>query len=461
MLRRDSIDQDGNALVTSLLVMFLFLTLGVTTLTLVDQQQKESGRERVRESSFALSEGVLNSQIYLLSRQWPGEASQAYSGQCTIATSANPKCPDQSTMQTGFTGNDYTTGMSWTTEVRDNTVTGSAASANFYDDAAVRAQPQWDSNRDGYMWVRAQGIVRGKRRTLVALVKAEDLSIQFPRNAVVAGKLLVGPNGNQTYVATSGSYVTLRCTSTSLNDPSCRGWAKPENVGPNATVVANPTQPPALSAEKIDRLRETAKALGTYYPSGAACPPSNALNGSLVFIERSNNCEYADTATGAWNSQASPGVLVVGSGLISFTSNKDTFFGVIYNINGSDKQPAQPTLQSSSTVVLVKNACIFGSVVIDGPGGFEIGSNNGANYRGSSRRSREELPVVGPDASIVASLGLVSLIGASRRPVCRRSRGARRATPERTADGLRWRMPAAPRSSGARPKRSRFRPGAA
>ena len=31
-------------------------------------------------------------------------------------------------------------------------------------------------------------------------------------------------------------------------------------------------------------------------------------------------------------------------------------------------------------MVLVKNACIFGSVVIDGPGGFEIGSNNGANY---------------------------------------------------------------------------------
>src|SRR3712207_9006853 len=105
--------QDGNALVTSMLVMFLFLTLGVTTLTLVDVQQKESGRERVRESSFALSEGVLNSQIYLLSRQWPGEATQAYNGQCTVATSANPRCPDHATMQTGFTGNDYTTGMSW------------------------------------------------------------------------------------------------------------------------------------------------------------------------------------------------------------------------------------------------------------------------------------------------------------------------------------------------------------
>ena len=65
--------QDGSALVTAMLVMFIFMMLGATTLTLVDQQQKESGRERVRESSFALSEGVLNSQIYLLSRQWPGE----------------------------------------------------------------------------------------------------------------------------------------------------------------------------------------------------------------------------------------------------------------------------------------------------------------------------------------------------------------------------------------------------
>ena len=380
MLNRLCTRQEGSALVTAMLVMFLFTTLGVTTLTLVDQQQKESGRERVRESSFALSEGVLNSQIYLLSRQWPGEATQAYNGQCTVATSANRKCPDHATMQTGFTGNDYNSGMTWTTEVRDNTLTGSTASANFYDDVAVRQQPQWDSNRDGYMWVRAQGLVRGKRRTMVALVKAEDLSIQFPRNAVVAGKVLVGPSGNQTYVSTSGSYITLRCTATNLSNTACRGWGKEVNVGPNAQIVANVSQPPALSPEKIDRLRETAKALGTYFPAGSACPTVEQINGALVFIERSNDCDFSNTASGQWNSQANPGVLVVGSGKISFSSNKDTFFGVVYNVNGSDKQPAQPTLQSAGTVVLISNACIFGSIVIDGPGGLEVGSNNGANY---------------------------------------------------------------------------------
>jgi hypothetical protein len=369
--------QDGSALVTAMLVMFIFMMLGATTLTLVDQQQKESGRERVRESSFALSEGVLNSQIYLMSRQWPGEVGQAYNGQCTVATSANPKCPDHATMQTGFTGSDYNSGMTWTTEVRDNTVTGSSAAANFYEDAAVRAQPQWDSNRDGYMWVRAQGLVRGKRRTMVALVKAEDLSIQFPRNAVVAGKVTIGPNGNQTYVNTSGSYVTLRCPPANLNP--CKGWNKNVQVGPNGTIVGNPSQPPALSPEKIERLRETAKALGTYYPSGAACPASNVLNNSLVFIEKSNDCDFTITAGGQWNSAASPGVLVIGSGMVQFTSNKDTYYGVVYNINGSD-QPSQPSLSSSNTVVMIKNACIFGSIVIDGPGGLEVGSNNGANY---------------------------------------------------------------------------------
>ena len=301
--------------------------------------------------------------------------SQAYSGQCTVATSANPKCPDHATMRTGFTGNDYTTGMSWTTEIRDNTITGSTATANFYDDATVRTQPQWDSNKDGFMWVRAQGLVRGKRRTLVALVKAEDLSIQFPRNAVVAGKVNIGPNGNQTYIATSGSYVTLRCPAANITP--CKGWNKNVQVGPNGTIVANPTQPPALSPEKIERLRETAKAAGTYYATGAACPTT--LTGALVFIEKSDNCEFEINAGGSWNSQAAPGVLVVGSGQISFTSNKDTYYGVVYHINGSDK-PAQPSLSSSNTVVMIKNACIFGSIVIDGPGGLEVGSNNGANY---------------------------------------------------------------------------------
>src|SRR4051794_35494651 len=291
--------QTGSALITAMLVMSVFSLLGVATLTLVNQQQKESGLERVRESSFALAEGVLNSQIYLLSRQWPGEATQAYSGQCTVATSANPRCPDQATMQTGFTGNDYNNNnITWTTEIHDNTVTGSAASANFYDDAAVRLQPQWDSNRDGYMWVRAQGLVRGKRRTMVALVKAEDLSIQFPRNAVVAGKLNIGPNGNQTYIATSGSYITMRCNNTNLGDANCRGWNKGVQVGPNPPVVANPPQPPALSPEKIDRLRETAKALGTYFASGSACPPAATLNNPLVFIEQSNNYDFELTAGG-------------------------------------------------------------------------------------------------------------------------------------------------------------------
>ena len=299
----------------------------------------------MRESSFALSEGVLNSQIYLLSRQWPGEASQAYSGQCTVATSANPKCPDHATMQTGFTGNDYTSGMTWTTEIRDNTVTGSAASANFYDDAAVRAQPQWDSNRDGYMWVRAQGLVRGKRRTLVALVKAEDLSIQFPRNAVVAGKVHHRPERQPDLHRHQRQ---LRDAALHAGQPlaAARAGTRTSKSVPNGTIVGNLSQPPALSPEKIDRLRETAKALGTYYAAGAACPASAALNNPLVFIEQSNDCDFEITAGGQWNSPASPGVLVVGSGMVQFTSNKDTYYGVVYNVNGSDKPSTQPRFRA-------------------------------------------------------------------------------------------------------------------
>jgi len=371
-----SASQTGSALVTSLFVMMMFLTLGTATLVTVDSQQKESGRERVRESSFALSEGVLNSQIFLLSRQWPGVVGLSYSGQCTVATSTNVRCPDNATLTSALTSTDYEAGLNWTTEIRDNTVTASTTKSNFYNDTLVRAQPQWDSNQDGFMWVRAQGVVRGKRRTIVALVKAEDLTLQFPRNAVVAGKMNIGPSGNQTYVSTSGSYVTLRCTSTALGNPACRGWEKTVNVGPNATVVGNTSQPPALSAEKIERLRETAKASGTYTANG--CPSS--IVGALVFIEKATNCTFSLASGSAWNSQASPGVLVVGSGAINFDSNKNTYFGVVYAINGSDKQPAQPALQTSGDVVTIKNACIYGSIVIDGPAGITIGSNNGANY---------------------------------------------------------------------------------
>ncbi len=364
---------DGNALVTAILVMMLFLAVGMATLSSVDVEQSASGRERVEESSFALSEGVLNSQIFNLSRQWPGAVGQEYPAECSVATAADTRCPDVAALRTGFTGSDYAAGQTWTTEVHDDSVAnGSTTVSNYYVDADVRLRPRYDENRNGYLWVRARSVLRGRPRTIVALVKAEDLSLQFPRNAVVAGRVNIGPNGNQTYIDTGGSYVTLRCANTGLNDPTCRGWSRDRQVGPGE-IRPNPTQPSALSAEKIERLRETARASGTYFAGG--CPD---LTGAVVFLEvATTSCGYS--GNNEYNTEAAPGVLVIGSGVLSL-GGRTRYTGVVYHVNASDGGQGGTTAPATGSVVqLSGNACVFGSVVIDGQGGLAVGASSGAN----------------------------------------------------------------------------------
>jgi hypothetical protein len=359
----------GSALMTAMLVMIVFMGLGVATLTLVDNQQGESRRERERESSFALAEGVLNSQIYLLSRSWPGTFDKAYPT-CTQTTGADPRCPDTATLQQSFKGADFNAGLAWTTEVYDNDV----LAEQFYDDAAVH-QDHWDKNADGIVWVRAQSAIRDRRRTLVALIRAERLDTLFPRNVVVANQITIGPNGNQTYIDTAGSYAILRCIgpgNTQLTEAQCKNWGRPEHVGPGEIRII-PGQRPALSPETIERFRETAKSSGTYFPTCTPTAPS--LTGAVVFIESADNCEFNGPGNTQWNTQEDPGVLIVGSGRIHFKGNA-MYNGVIYMINGSDG--VGPVL-TGDVLTVQGNTCIFGAVVIDGPGGVAVGASNGAN----------------------------------------------------------------------------------
>jgi hypothetical protein len=368
MIRTRLQREEGNAVITAILVMVLCLTVGFTALSTVDVQQSNSRGERERESSFALGEAALNAQIFMLSTQWPANVGAARA-RCTQATAGVTNCPDPSTLTKGMTGADFAAGLEWSTEVHDN-VSAAGATDQFYDDAAVRSQPGWDSNRDGLMWVRAQARIRGRLRTLVALIRAERLDTLFPRNVITANRLSVSNNGNKTMVQTNGSYLILRCnndTGGQLPTSTCQDWGRTVHVGPNATVNVVPNQRPGLSPETVERMREFAKANNTYYAGG--CP---SLAGEVVFLE-SANCAY--TGNSEWNTTAQPGVLIIGSGTLSLSANT-TYHGVIYHVNGSDNVGPQ---LNGIVLRLHGNGCVDGAVVIDGPGGLEIGSSSGAS----------------------------------------------------------------------------------
>ena len=369
-LRKLLVRQDGSALITAMLLMALCLMIGLTTMAAVDVQQGQSRGERERESSFALGEGALSAQIFMLSKEWPANASLARE-RCTQATTGNDDCPDPSTLVKGFTGVDYDAGLEWSTEMHDNAASATAdAPDQFYSDAVVRSRPGWDQNRDGLMWLRAQARIRGRLRTMVALIRAERLDTLFPRNVITANRLSVSNNGNKTMVETNGSYLILRCndsTGGQLPATTCKDWGRDVHVGPNATVNVVPNQRPGLSPESVERMREFAKANNTYYASG--CP---SLAGEIVFLE-SANCDY--TGNSEWNTKAVPGVLIIGSGTLSLSANT-TYHGVIYHVNGSDD--VGPKL-SGTVLRLHGNGCVDGAVVVDGAGGLEIGSSSGAS----------------------------------------------------------------------------------
>jgi hypothetical protein len=360
--------QEGSALITALLVMTICLAVGFTAMSALDVQLHQSLGERERESSFTLGEGALSAQIFMLSDEWPAIAGKARP-RCT-PTTVNQDCPDPSTLVKGFMGADYNAGLQWSTEVHDNVAAQDAPPDQFYDDAAVRAQPGWDSNKDGLMWVRAQAFIHGKRRTVVALIRAERLDTLFPRNVITANRLSVSNNGNKTMVETNGSYLILRCGNGSggqLPADACEDWERPEHVGPNATVNIVPDQRSGLTPDTVARMRDFAKSNGTYFANG--CPD---LAGEIVFLEYAN-CKY--TGNDEWNTTAKPGVLIIGSGTLEL-SGTTTYHGVIYHVNGSD-DVGTPI---NGTVLTVQgNGCVDGAIVVDGAGGLTVGSSSGAS----------------------------------------------------------------------------------
>jgi Tfp pilus assembly protein PilX len=364
MLTRRIDDERGNALVISLFVMMVLLAFGIATAVMVEGDQRDSLRERTRESSFQITEGVLNAQIYQLSTRWPGATEAPYPPACGTADTATD-CPNGASVAANFTSGDYAAGTQWTTQVRDN----GGASPNFWSDALLTSQPSYDANDDNFVWVRATATVRGRQRTLVALVEAENTTINFPRATLVSGHFQVSNNGNKVMIDTNGEAnqftspgdIIVRCP---LTTASCADYdAGKDQISPN-TIKSVPTQPRAVAIEVLDLLRDQARADGNYY---AGCSPSLAGDqpGEVVFMEDATGCQWNANTT--YNTLAKPGYVVIASGGIAKINGTATFHGIIYHANVDN--------QTGYLITLEGNVSIYGAIVIDGPGGLSAGSS--------------------------------------------------------------------------------------
>jgi Tfp pilus assembly protein PilX len=363
----------GNALVVSLVVMGLLLTLSLSLLAQVDTEQAEGGRERARESSFQVAEGALNAQVFQLSTRWPDDEAD-YPPVCDQSTTGQQDCPGTNAMNSTYQNVDQAKSTAWTTHVRDN----DASQPDYWSDSLLTA-PTWDANGDNYVWVRSTALVNQRQRTVVALIKAERTPIPPAggSHALVAGYFTTNNNGNKVIIDTDGASneftngdVVVRCSFADALPPetNCADYEHDKSKGAQVTperVFSNPAQP-NLTPEQLAAARAAAKAAGNYYASTyAGCPPlTGDQPGETVFIENANGCSYEGNDD--YNTATKPGVVVIGRGYIDIRGNA-SFYGLLYHAN----------LDNSNEVLieLGGNCSVVGAIAVDGPGGVIAGSS--------------------------------------------------------------------------------------
>lgn len=370
--------QDGFALVVVLFIMVIMLGLGSGLLVFADTQQHASARSGVNETAFSVAEAALQAQLFQLSRSWPATAAagSANPTMCSATTGTSTNyCPDPSGLSNAYTVPASATcpsgsgadawgapaGTQWATYVRDD----GASTGQLFSSATDKAQPNYDANGDGKLWVRAVGVAGCSVETVVALVSQQLVPLSFPTDALSANWFATGNNGNKVLIDTLGTafqpgVVSTRC---SAGAPSpCQSFQSGQ-VSPYNNA-SPPTPSPILSAAQLASVKAQAQSNGTYYTTGS-CPASiTGLTGAPTYIEGCGNLSL--TGNGNANSAASPGWLVLADGTIAF-GGTTTFYGTIYAVDGQGSTGAIVSTQG--------NALIQGAVDVDGLGGVGINAS--------------------------------------------------------------------------------------
>jgi Tfp pilus assembly protein PilX len=375
-MRRRLKEESGVALISALVLMGAMFGLGLATLSTVDVQSKESGASRVRETAFNLAEAAMNAQIFQMSSDWPGAGSAASPYPACTQTTTHPRCPEAGEVTAMFSGADVDPATTtWTTGVHDN------ASGEHFSDDATGTAPGYDANGDGRVWIRSQATAKGRTRTIIGLVRAQEVPEDLPRGALITGRLDISNSGHKAIIDAQGGsaqsgIVAVRCTPQSGELAPCLGHPLGggliggllsnllgllnHQITPNITQTGYGSEP-AMTPEARARLKATAIANGTYYASG--CPSAEGLSGQIVYIEN-GDCFY--TSNTQFNSPESPGMVLVarGSLYIGGTSN---YHGIIYHANEA---------ASTGTAVQVQgNATVHGGVLVDGEATTIAGSS--------------------------------------------------------------------------------------
>jgi hypothetical protein len=375
-------DERGGVLVTAILLLAIMFSLGLAALTQVDTQTAQSRQERERESTFNLAEAALSAQTFILGRRGTGLPARPYPVEGCPTTGDDYFCPLATQIAKSYNGAgqvDFDAGTSWRTFVRDDSDPVTNQPVRFWSDDIINPSSskfnswaRYDADGNRHVWVRAEAIVRGRKRAVVAWVRIEDRVIAFPQYAILAGYIdgkNSGGHGGRPLVDSTGSLgVGVRCNQGPQSNCIDLNPTKGPQLQPPQNFSLNYPRPSALDPDALQSLEDVARANGTYYTS---CP-SNP-NGDVVVVENAGTCRYTNSAPAAagasrcCNTQANPGLYIVKRGSVDFGGNIE-FWGVVWNAN-LDNSSDERLVETSGT------AAIRGGVLVDGNGGVYAGSS--------------------------------------------------------------------------------------
>jgi Tfp pilus assembly protein PilX len=383
-------DESGSALVAAIIIMFVIFGLGLAVLSQADVQSHQTGVEARGEATYNNAEGALDATANLLQQAWPTAATSA----CNQSSSSSTFCPGAAltnSFSTRYTGNLYDSPQ-WTLKIVDDS---GGQSASYYSDQAASTAPSYDANRDGKVWIRAQTIIQGQKRVVVAEMVRQNTVVQLPRNTITSGGAFTSNQGNKVIIETADAAqgsslagsINVRCgsstSSPSYGDP-CEGWnADKGQLDPASNYQAGYVDPnggySAVSQADLAALKQAAQTNGTYY--NGTCPTS--LTG-LVYVDNppGGSCTYLG---GTWNMSSSPpaktdvpGMIIMGDGTLMFNGNIN-YFGVIYIVNASGTAPTRgacTSAQQNGPVFAVHGTgSIYGSIFVDKCGTIDAGSS--------------------------------------------------------------------------------------
>ena len=383
-------DESGSALVAAIIILFVILGLGMAVLSQADVQSHQTGVEASGEATYNHAEGALEAEAHILQQSWPRAATSA----CNQRSTPGTYCPGTAltnSFSTTYTGHRYTNAQ-WTIRIVDDS---GRVSADYYDDQITSTAPTYDANGNGKVWIRAETVIQGQKRIVVAQMVRQTTIVQLPRNMITSGGAFTSNRGNKVIIQTTdaapGSSLTgsvnVRCgrsTSTPSYGDACQGW-DPDmgQLNPASSYQGGYVDPSggysAVSQADLASLKQAAQSNGTYY--NGTCPTS--LRG-LVYVDNPPGgiCTYLG---GTWNMSGTsptstdvPGMIIMGDGSLEFNGNIN-YFGVIYMVNASGTTPTSgactPAQQNGPVFMVHGTGSIYGSIFVDKCGTIDAGSS--------------------------------------------------------------------------------------